>query len=86
MASYESPNRHWREIFKQMFVCQSIERNGKGAEIGKGRSSHGKLTRMESSKNVLSISVENPMVIPLSLSSVMYTQYIPVFILLFFSF
>ena len=39
---------------------------------------------MESSKNVLSISVENPMVIPLSLSSVMYTQYIPVFILLFF--
>ena len=43
MASYESPNRHWREILKQMFVCQSIERNGKGAEIGKGRSSHGKL-------------------------------------------
>ena len=41
---------------------------------------------MESSKNVLSISVENPMVIPLSLSSVMYTQYIPVFILLFFRF
>lgn len=39
---------------------------------------------MESSKSVLSISVENPMVIPLSLSSVMYTQYIPVFILLFF--
>ena len=38
---------------------------------------------MESSKNVLSISVENPMVIPLSLSSVMYTQYIPVFILFF---
>lgn len=38
---------------------------------------------MESSKNVLSISVENPMVIPLSLSSVIYTQYIPVFILLF---
>ena len=41
---------------------------------------------MESSKSVLSISVENPMVIPLSLSSVMYTQYIPVFILLFFRF
>ena len=41
---------------------------------------------MESSKNVLSISVENPMVISLSLSSVMYTQYIPVFILLFFRF
>ena len=43
MASYESPNRHWREIFKQMFVCQSIERNGKGAEIGKGCSSPRKL-------------------------------------------
>ena len=26
-----------------MFVCQSIERNGKGAEIGKGCSSPGKL-------------------------------------------
>ena len=26
-----------------MFVCQRIERNGKGTEIGKGRSSHGKL-------------------------------------------
>ena len=43
MASHESPNRPWREILKQMFVCQRIERNGKGAEIGKGRSSHGKL-------------------------------------------
>ena len=43
MASYEFPNRHWREILKQMFVCQSIDRNGKGAEIGKGRSSPGKL-------------------------------------------
>ena len=43
MASHESPDRPWREILKQMFVCQRIERNGKGAEIGKGRSSHGKL-------------------------------------------
>ena len=43
MASHESPDRPWREILKQMFVCQRIERNGKGTEIGKGRSSHGKL-------------------------------------------
>ena len=43
MASHESPDRPWREILKQMFVCQRIERNGKGAEVGKGRSSHGKL-------------------------------------------
>ena len=43
MASHESPDRPWREILKQMFVCQSIERNGKGAEIGKGCSSPGKL-------------------------------------------
>ena len=43
MASHESPDRPWREILKQMFVCQRIERNGKGTEIGKGCSSHGKL-------------------------------------------
>ena len=43
MTSHESPDRPWREILKQMFVCQRIERNGKGTEIGKGRSSHGKL-------------------------------------------
>ena len=60
MASHESLDRLWREILKQMFVCQRIERNGKGAEIGKGRSSHGKLK-----ENVLSISIEGPMVIPL---------------------
>ena len=45
-------------------------------EKGRGGISHGELK-----ENALSISIEGPMVIPLSLSSVMYTQCILVFIL-----
>ncbi len=65
-----------------LYLISSIPRRKIGhfrAVIGKGYPSHGKLK-----EHPYPFSVEAPIVIPLSLSSVMYTQCILVFILFSF--